>query len=158
MKDTDTGIYMENETLGNFARNTASALERDGFVSGAKSAARLQRTLRVLASRCAALKKGGQGEAEEWFRDNWYLAERAGKAAAAELRALGKLPRCLGGGQALVFEAASALVRSGRGEVTGERMRLFLDEFQKVRVLTERELSAFVPALTAELCAFLEAI
>ncbi len=158
MKDTDTGIYMENETLGNFARNTAAALERDGFVSGARSAARLQRTLRVLAGHCAALRKGGQGEAEEWFRDNWYLAERAGKTAAAELRALGRLPRCLGTDRALISEAASALVRSGRGEVTGERVRLFLEEFQKVRVLTERELSAFVPALTAELCAFLEAV
>ncbi len=158
MRERDTGIYMENETLGNFARNTASALEREGFVSGLKSAARLRGTLSALAAHCAALKKGGQGEAEEWFRDNWYLAERAGKAAAAELRAIGRLPRCLGTDRALVSEAAAALVRSGRGEVTGERMRLFLDEFQKVRVLTERELSAFVPALTAELCAFLEAV
>ncbi len=158
MRDTDTGIYMENETLGNFARNTASALTRDGTVPGSVCEADVRRTLRALASRLAAMKNGGGGEAAEWFRDNWYLAEREGKTAAAELRALGRLPKCAGARRALISEAAAALIRSGRGEVTGERMRLFLDEFQKVRVLTERELAAFVPALKAELCAFLEAV
>ncbi len=158
MKDTDTGIYMENETLGNFARNTAAALERDGTVRGAVCAAQVHRTLRALAADLAAMKKGEGGEANEWFRENWYLAERAGKAASAELRSSGRLPRCAGAKRALISEAAAALVRSGRGEVTGERIRLFLDEFQSVRILTEKELSVFVPALTAELCAFLKAV
>ncbi len=158
MYDTDTGIYMENETLGNFARNTAQAMEPDGTIRGEKCAAGTMAVLRALKRSLEAIPAGSRGEAVQWFSDNWYLAEREGKSAAAALRASPRLPKCAGEGRSIVSEAASALVRSGRGQVTGERVRLFLTEFQKARPLTERELAVFVPALKAELCAFLAAV
>ncbi len=153
MNDADTGIYMENETLGNFARNTAAALEPEGSIRASAVAADIMSVLRSLRGRLRNLPRGGRSEAEEWFSDNWYLAEREGKDAAACFH--GSYPKCAK--RACVSEAAAALVRSGRGEVTGERIRLFLSEYSQTRPLTERELSVFVPALKAELCAFLSA-
>ena len=151
----DTGIYMENETLGNYARNTAASLETQGYVRGAREERRLGSALLRLKARLSAPElRGDVAGAAEWFRDNWYLAEREGKEAAARFAGAGRLPKCAGGG-ARVTEAAMALVRSGRGQVTGERLRLFLEEFEKVSVLTQRELDMFVPALKGALCRLL---
>ena len=154
----DTGIYMENETLGNFARNTAAMLEPEGWVSGRREAARILATLRTLKGRLTAAGAGTRTGAAEWFSDNWYLAEREGKEAAGRLSSAGRLPRAPGERSSCVAGAAGALIRSGRGQVTGERIELFLDEYQKNRVLSQRELELFVPALKGELCVFLEEI
>ena len=159
MRDADTGLYMENSTLGNFARNTASALEPEGTVRPAAECAGIYATLRALRARLTPRTDAGEtSEAAEWFSDNWYIAEREGKAAARALRGAGRLPRAAGTKRACVALAAGALVRSGRGEVTGERLELFLTEYQKTRPLTERELSVFLPAVMAEECAFLAGV
>ncbi len=159
MRDADIGIYMENSTLGNFARNTAASLEPEGYVRGSREANRTLAVLRRLHARLTPRTPAGEDSpAWEWFSDNWYIAEREGRAAARTLRPVGRLPRAAGSRRAVVCEAAAALVRSGRGEVTGERMALFLREYQKTRPLSERELSVFVPAVMAELAAFLESV
>ena len=159
MRDTDTGIYMENETLGNFARNTASAMEAQGSVPGRRTAGYVAAVLRRLKARLVpGVARGEPSRAREWFCDNWYLVQREGRWAQRALSDLGRLPGTAGSRRAAVVEAAGALVRAGRGQVTADRIRLFLDEFQKSRVLTERELTAFIPALKAELAAFLDEV
>ena len=121
MRDSDIGIYMENETLGNFARNTAQSLETDGTVRGESCAAAVQAVLRGLKRSLEAIPAGSRDEAARWFSDNWYLAEREGKSAAAALRTSPRLPRCAGTDRAVVSEAACALVRSGRLRCSSRR-------------------------------------
>ena len=154
----DTGIYMENETLGNFARNTAAMLEPEGEIPARREAAATSAVLRRLKSKLSREDRGERTGAMEWFSDNWYLAEREGLEAAARLKTAGRLPKAPEGRSSCVSEAASALIRSGRGRVTGERLGIFLDEYQKNRVLTQRELSVFVPELKSQLCLFLEEV
>ncbi len=153
MTEKDMGIYMEDERLANFARNTAATVDASGRVPGRRAAREVRQCLRRLELRMKS--SSGTGAAAEWFSDNWYIAQREGKSAASELEASGRLPGAPGG-RAAVMEAAGALVRAGRGEVTGERVKLFLTQLQKVRPLTEGELAAFIPALRAELVSFLD--
>ena len=60
MRDSDIGIYMENETLGNFARNTAQSLETDGTVRGESCAAAVQAVLRGLKRSLEAIPAGSR--------------------------------------------------------------------------------------------------
>ena len=156
MTDRDTGLTMDAAALVNFSRNTAAELTRRGTVRGASEARRLRAALRRVkaqAEACAA--RGADSGAAEWLADNWYVAEREGGDAVSSLRHAGRLARAAGSRRAVVAEAAAALAASGRGEVTGERMRVFLCEYRKTAPLTEKELSIFVPALKGALTEFL---
>ena len=51
----------------------------------------------------------------------------------------------------VVSAAAEALIASGAGSVSSERIEIFLDAFQDAVCLTEAELSCFIPALRLEL-------
>jgi len=153
----DMGLYIELSTLGNFARNTAVSIGESGKVDGKKQSAVINSALagikRTVAD-CAGEKT--TGGATEWLFDNWYIAQREGRDASEHFSRIGRLPKAAGlSGRSRVSEAASALVHSGRGRVTEERIRLFLDEYQKAVVLCERELYSFIPALKGELVIFL---
>ncbi len=157
MKDND--LYIETADLPNFARNTAALTEAAGEISGRAEARAVSRVLTRLKSRLTAGEGGAPNSpAREWFSDNWYVAEREGKSAAFEFSGAGKLPKSASTGRSRVYEAASSLVRSGLGEVTEDRMRVFLEEYQNVSVLTERELGLFIPALKAALTEYLDGI
>jgi cyclic beta-1,2-glucan synthetase len=88
----------------------------------------------------------------EWLLDNWYIAEREGKSAIADLKAAPRLPAVAGfRRQLVVTRAALSLITFGSGRVTAERIETFLDRFQEVVCLSEAELSAFIPALKLSL-------
>lgn len=161
MREKDFGIYMQDAVLGNFARNTAASNEKRGKVPGRVTAAGVSRTLkRLKEAEERIVREGVNGsEAKEWLCDNWYIAEREAKSAAAFLKELGALPGSAAERRRpAVSVAASALVSAGRGEITGERIELFLEEYQKVSAMTEKELSAFRASLVAALVTFLEAV
>ncbi|MGM9520913.1 MAG: GH36-type glycosyl hydrolase domain-containing protein [Oscillospiraceae bacterium] len=160
MTQKDTGLYIELGTLGNYARNTAAGLEASGCIRGRSVAAGGEAVLRRLKSKVRELSawRGAPSEADEWFSDNWYLAEREGSDGVRCFELAGSFPRAAGTHRAVISEAAGALVRSGRGEVTPERIRLFLDEYQKVSEISERELAVFIPVLKLELISLLDAV
>ncbi len=94
----------------------------------------------------------------EWLLDNWYIAEREGKSAIADLRASPRLSAVSGvKNQLVVTRAARALVASGGGCVTAERIEVFLDAFQEEICLSEAELSVFIPSLKLALVDLLTA-
>ncbi len=158
MNEKEMGLYMELGTLGNFARNTAASMEPSGRIGGRALAAEGERVLESLKEKLSALQTPAPefAEAAAWFSDNWYIAEREGKDGGRQLLHAGRLPRM--GQHAVVTLLASALVRSGRGEVTVERLRVFLEEVQRTNPISQRELAVFVPTLKLELTAFLDSV
>ena len=54
--------------------------------------------------------------------------------------------------------AASALIIAGKGEVTPERIQVFLTEYQKTAELSQKELSLFTAFLKIELVSFLYSV
>ncbi len=92
----------------------------------------------------------------EWLLDNWYIAEREGKSAARDLKTAKHLNESLGRKRELVvLYAAQALIASGGGSVTAERIETYLDAFQDVVCLSETELSVFIPSLKLALIEWL---
>ncbi len=161
MLGKDTGLYLELEALGNFARNTAASMSVKGYISGGKIANASLKTLRRLKRKLSNIPAGTAeaSEAAEWFSDNWYIAEREGKDGAEIMKRAGSFSAAEGSERrAVASEAAAALIRSGRGQVTQERIGVFLEEYQKVSDLTQRELSVFTAFLKLELVSFLDSV
>ncbi|MBR1496660.1 MAG: hypothetical protein IJ617_03465, partial [Oscillospiraceae bacterium] len=160
------GLFVEEARLEGFAENFARGLRPDGVCGGRRAAMELRRNLRLLADCRGALEERWKDTqaipgAVRWLLDNAYLAQREGQLAAAELAAAGGLRSS--GGALIVLSACESLVRSGLGQLTEERMRLFLDGFQRELVLERAELSVFAAGLRRalilrllRLCAALE--
>ena len=149
-------FYISEEKLGNFAENSAKMLESSKFSRASNVGAQIAESIRNIRSVVCMweqfVAEGGRlPKPAEWLTDNWYIAEREGKGAIRDLKLLKGTRSIDGKGKALVMYAAEELVHSGAGEVNAERMSIFLEHFQKVIVLRERELSLFVPALKAAL-------
>ena len=154
-------LYMEKdepidiENLERFAQSEGGRLMPFGNARGSAEARRVIDALRGIhyVQRRITLHPTGRicsSGAAEWLLDNWYLAQREGLGAARELKAAGRL-RGVGKRRALIMELAEALVRSGGGAVTKERIEVFLMGFQKSRVLTRAELACLISAIKAAL-------
>ena len=153
-------VFIEESNLERFGKNTARALCLNGSVASADIAREIISKLREIRDihdrvQREVEKLSHLPEAYEWLLDNWYLAQREGVSAATELREAKRL-RSVQNGGAMIVELASALVRSGLGDVAKERCEIFLTGFQQSRVLSRQELAIFVPsvkgALIDELC------
>jgi cyclic beta-1,2-glucan synthetase len=157
----DTGVYISIRKLPALGKSTAESTKLHGTVRGASIAEGIGadlRRIKAAAAECSELYGSSTDvpKAAEWLLDNWYVADREGLAAASDLRASGRLPRDGSRGCAAIEVAAAVLVSGGRGEVTEERISLFLNGYQDGRILTERELAAFIPVLKAALISFLK--
>ncbi len=144
MDIVSSGLNIEPGRLCAYAASSARLLVPDGLCRPYTEARRLRAELRELRRFHAALRaKEERGEtltaAEEWMLDNFYLALREGKEAAS-LRSGGKLRAA--DGASLPFALCRALLRSGGGRLTEERLISFLDGFQSVCVLRQSELEA----------------
>ncbi|MGE4483528.1 MAG: glucoamylase family protein [Oscillospiraceae bacterium] len=157
MESKGAEIYIDLPNLGNFAMNVAREAGRGGMVSCAKTASAVLtylRDIKMLASEASLA--GEKTEALSWLLDNWYIAEREGKDAVNVLKRSESLPGSTWEKvNPTVLKAAGALVRAGRGEVTGVRISAFLESYQQVSVLSEKELSLFITMLKVELIAYL---
>ena len=138
--------------LPQYGENIARNLSPDGYVPARSLAGALLKNLRFLRRKHAAFEvkyAGGEPALShaEWLLDNFYLAQRAGLSAAQDLKNCKKIPALKG--EALVFTLCRALLRSGGGSLSPDRITLFLSGFQQVYVLSRRELSCLVPGLKA---------
>ncbi|MBR1455708.1 MAG: hypothetical protein IJ594_00940, partial [Oscillospiraceae bacterium] len=148
----NAGLYVADDRLYDFAASTARLLRPTEQSGGRGSAALLRRHLgEIRRTHEAVRRRYGQSPtppaACEWLLDNWYMAQREYIPAYEALRRAGRLRRC--GDGLLILELCRSLLRAGRGAVTEERCRLFLDGFQSVTVLRRAELYLFPAALRA---------
>ena len=148
------GMYIPMEKLAQFAENTARSFKLCGRVRG-KSLSRALYGDLARIRRARERAAGGRGAAAEWLLDNWYLIEREGAGAARSIAESGRL-RAAGDG-AVIYGCAWALTRSGLGEITEERISVFLTGFQRALPLERGELAAFTAALRAALVAYIAA-
>ena len=160
MRERRREIPMDDKHLAQLAENTARTLRPEGTASGRQVSRAVSRALervRECQDRAAAWAEDRQHlpREVEWLLDNWYLAQREGREAERCFRRAGRLRAVRREGkQIMVLDLARALAWAG--EVTGERIDLFLDRAQEVRPLTELELSLFIPALKGALVERLE--
>ena len=73
MQFSDTGFFIDDGALGNYARNTAASVEVSGSVSMKKYAALVMRAMRSLKGSAARLDP--ESGAARWLLDNRYVAE-----------------------------------------------------------------------------------
>ncbi|NMA25300.1 MAG: hypothetical protein GX936_06500, partial [Clostridiales bacterium] len=153
--------FVKLEELDLYARDSAKTLVAGTAVSPAYTALNAEKKLSIIKS----VMHSATGYAEvhvsipqevEWLLDNWYIAEREGKCAISDLKTSHRLKSVLNKRRRLIIsEASLALIQSGAGTVTSERIKVFLDAFQDIICLSEAELAFFIPALRLELIACL---
>ena len=90
----------------------------------------------------------------QWFLDNWYLAEREGKDAAAILKHTKSLRKAEK--TALILKLAQAMVEEGAGEVDAPGIFAFFQGVQEAVILDEKELSLLIACLKGALVLRLE--
>ncbi|NLA86297.1 MAG: hypothetical protein GX847_03230, partial [Clostridiales bacterium] len=153
--------FVKQEELGPYARHSAKALVTGSTVSPIYTAMTAEKKLTLIKSVMHSDSRFTEAHVTipqeiEWLLDNWYIAEREGKCAISDIRTSPRLKSVTNRKKRLVVsEAALALVRSGTGAVTSERVETFLDAFQDVVCFSEAELAFFIPALRLELIACL---
>jgi len=143
---------IDDSELPQYGENLAQTLAITGNIRGSSVAKAIKNNVHLLRERHTSLElKYTSGEAVpsyfEWLLDNFYLAQREGLQASAELSTCGKMPAA--NGTAALFTLCEALLHSDNGRATPERCRLFLQGCQIVYVLSRRELMNFVPILKA---------
>ena len=158
MDIVSSGLKLEGAQLVSYAASTAKLLALDGQSPVRTEIARLRRERGELRRFLSVLReKTEAGEtlsgAEEWLADNMYLIERESKAALELLKDCPALRSS--GGDSLPFALCRALLRSGGGKLTEERLLAFLDGFQTVCVLRQNELESLGAMLR---CAIISAI
>ena len=147
--DCDIGI----DKLGRFARGTAQETVPGrpvSIINTVKTAANDMDVVKTTMQDAAAYAEEHVSipQGAEWLLDNWYIAEREGKSAMADLKVSPHLREAAGQRRRpVVVRAAYALIESGGGCVTAQRIETFLDAFQEDVCLSEAELSAFIPSL-----------
>ncbi|MCL2402179.1 MAG: hypothetical protein FWC90_06000, partial [Oscillospiraceae bacterium] len=151
MKNPHDGAYIDDQNLAQFSREIALEMADCGSVSTAHTVKAAKKTLDFIDAarrQCAKYVKEHTAIPQdiEWLLDNWYIAEREGKGAVADIKKCHSLPG-VSKKQLRVSAAAQAFVMSGKCEVTGERLDAFLNAFQDNTHLSEDELCAFIPAL-----------
>ncbi len=121
-----------------------------GSLRAASLAGRIRRAMRQLdreTAACAALAERLRTlpTEAEWLLDNRYLAERAAKGAAMELRRGGRLRQSENGRSRP--EAAAAELLCGQEPMGMDCLRTRLEALQAREGLEEKELALLIPAL-----------
>lgn len=101
-------------------------------------------------------QKSGEAGAARWLADNWYLAEREGRAALAALSGSKHLRRTQNG-EAVVLCCCAAYLDSG-ADVTAQSLEAWLTAWQTVTPLRQAEQAALLSALRAALVLGLAAV
>lgn len=165
---TTPNVPMDDSHLTNYAANAARELEPDGVVPVRRIARKLKADLKTILRAHQALSQWSAVQtalppAAEWLLDNHYLAIREGGEALRVFQK-GRPLRAVRGGSSLLTSCAQGLLWAAPA-LEPDRAACYLEAFQQVRPLTERELSLFVSALTgalvgrlAQLCGDVEAI
>ncbi|MEY8402633.1 glucoamylase family protein [Oscillospiraceae bacterium 44-34] len=161
-------VPMDDAHLKQYAANAAREAKPEGTVPCRTLVRELKADLKTVCRIREALNLWSAGQSDlpgsaEWLLDNHYMAVREGERAREAFRG-GKPLRGTGKGAALLWCCAQSALWAVP-ELDQDRLALFLEGFQSVCPLTERELSLFVPALSGtlvgrltQLCGDLEAL
>ena len=116
--------------------------------------------LRPVRAALSALRRqrqqSGETGAERWLTDNWYLAEREGRAALSALYGAKHLRRTASG-EAAVLSCCAAYLDCC-ANVTASTLETWLTAYQTRCPLTQAEQAALLPALRAALVLRLAAV
>lgn len=151
MTDARPDFHIDGDKVEAYGANTARLLRLGGERRSAGVVREYRAALFAIRRRrdAAARERKGENESQaaRWLLDNWYLAEREGRGAIADVAAAGSLRDTREG--PLLPLLCRALLHSG--ELTKERLELYLTGFQSVTPLDRAELNLIVPCLRAEL-------
>jgi cyclic beta-1,2-glucan synthetase len=147
--------FIDLNNLELFAENISANLSSSKTSTACKIRRRLIRNLgfiKATADRIISYKptSGMMPKEFEWLIDNRYIAEREGRGAVLMLKRTGKLAASRKG-YPKIFGLAVALVKSGNGIVTKERIQTFLSGAQKAGAFSEKELWLFTVMLKTAL-------
>ncbi len=161
-------VPMDDVHLKQYAANAAKEAKPGGTVFCRALSGELRACLKTVCRAREALNAWSTGQsalpgAVEWLLDNHYMAVREGERARAALKRGKPLRGAAEGGALLQCCARGALWAVP--DLHQGRLALYLEGFQSVCPLTERELSLLVPALAgvlverlARLCGDLSAL
>lgn len=161
-------VPMDDAHLKQYAINAAKEAKRTGSISCRALIKPLRANLKQIREAREALNLWSVGRtalpgAAEWLLDNHYLAVREGRRAIDALKG-GKPLRGTAGKGTLLQSCVRGMLWAVP-DLEQDRLALYLDGFQSVCPLTERELSLLIPALAgalaerlAGLCGDLDAI
>ncbi|MCI8422014.1 MAG: hypothetical protein HFF50_00560 [Lawsonibacter sp.] len=159
-------IPMDDAHLTKYAANAARALKLEGQEPARRTARAIRQSLTRVEETHSRLTCWSEGRsalppAVEWILDNHYMALREGEEARRSF-CRGRPLRTVEGGQTLLLDCARGALWAVP-DLDSKRLACYLEGFQSVCPLTERELSLFVSALAAallerlaELCQSLE--
>ena len=156
-----SGLSVDEDKLAAFAANCARLLPISGESGGAAAAAELKRHFAAVR-RChdAVYRRYADADSVpavcEWLLDNWYMVQREGQAALADLRAVRRQRRSEQG--LLTVCLCRSLLSSGQGWLDEGRCREFLRGFQTVTALRRRELLLFPAAMRAAMIEAMAAV
>ncbi len=147
-------VPMDDAHLTNYALNAARELKPKGMVPIHGLSRQLRSGLNEIEGVCRRLSVWSEGEATlppavEWLLDNRYLALREGQEAMRTFRH-GRPLRGTKQGNALLMGCAQGALWAVPDLESGRLVR-YLEAFQEVCPLTERELSLLISALAGAL-------
>ena len=147
-------VPMDDAHLKQYAANAAREARPGGMVSCRALSRALSKDLRQVRRVREALNTWSAGQtslpgAAEWLLDNHYLALREGERASRALKR-GKPLRGARSEDTLLQHCARGALWAVP-DLDQSRLALYLEGFQSVCPLTERELSLLVPALSGAL-------
>ncbi len=147
-------VPMDDAHLQKYAANAAREAKTGRAVSCRALAKGVRANLKTVCRVREELNLWSAGQsalpgAAEWLLDNHYLAVREGERAREALRR-GKPLRGAEGGSALLQLCAERALWAVP-DLDQQRLALYLEGFQSVCPLTERELSLFIPAVAGAL-------
>lgn len=141
MRFEDSGLTLNDERLRAYAMNCAA-----GEIRGRSSVKRVYKSL------CREVKKLRSCAGKlPYLRENLWLVEAEKSAVGEILRSRPPLRSLSGASEPLVFTLSEQLISAVGEEITGERIKIFLSEYQKKRPLDQEELWLFPAALRTEL-------
>ena len=147
-------VPMDDAHLFQYAVNTARALRPVRHRRARALARQIKRDLERCAQTQERLSARGGGEkeltgAERWLLDNYYLAAREGEQARRCFAAGGQIRGAESGGS--VLQVCARGVLWAVPELEREGLKRYLEGFQSVCPLSEKELSLLVSALAGAL-------
>lgn len=148
----NSGLYITDSRLFNYAASASRLISPGKFTSGMREAKKLKRDMAGIKAANSALSKRSEDMISvpaqwEWLLDNYYMVQREYLSSFKAISSAKYLRRSNSG--TLIFSLCRSLLASGQGQITEERLRLFLNGFQTVNVLSRSELCLFPAALKA---------
>jgi cyclic beta-1,2-glucan synthetase len=147
--------FVELDSLELYAENISANLSSSKMTRSGKIRRMLSRKLTAIKAVTDKISEYRPPSSKipkefEWLLDNRYIAEREGRGSLLMLKRAGKLPGPKKG-YPKIFGLAVALVDSGNGAITNERIAAFIAGAQKAGAFSEKELWLFVVMLKAAL-------